>query len=261
MASKGIGRTAKVVAGERIQKILANVGWGSRREIEAWIVEGRINLNHQPAKLGDRALPGDWLVMGNRRYHVKQEVSQTLPRVIAYHKPEGELVTRHDPEGRKTVFSALPKLREGRWIAVGRLDINSAGLLLFTNDGQLANSLMHPSLRVEREYAVRVWGEVTQEMLHRLTHGVELEDGQARFEEITESGGDGSNRWFHVVLMEGRKREVRRMWEAVGAKVSRLIRVRYGPIALGSYPRTGQCRELEPSDVKILQRLVAVKPK
>jgi 23S rRNA pseudouridine2605 synthase len=244
------------LAGERIQKILANAGWGSRREIEGWISAGQIQINDRVAKLGDRAEPGDRLSKGRRHFEVKGQNSLTMPRVIAYHKPEGELVTRKDPEGRKTVFDALPKLWNSRWIAVGRLDINSSGLLLFTTDGELANRLMHPSLRVEREYAVRVLGEVTPAMLHSLTHGVELDDGPARFEDIVEAGGEGANRWYHVVLMEGRNREVRRMWEAVGARVSRLIRVRYGPIQMGTYPRVGQWRELEPGDVKQLQRLV-----
>jgi 23S rRNA pseudouridine2605 synthase len=249
-------KTKPEAAGERIQKLLANAGWGSRRQIETLIAEGQIQLNERTAQLGDRAVPGDRLRMGRRSLEIKPNQSTQLPRVIAYHKPEGELVTRNDPEGRKTVFAALPKIREGRWIAVGRLDINSAGLLLFTTDGDLANRLMHPSLKVEREYAVRVLGEVTPDMFYQLTHGVELEDGKARFEEIVESGGESANRWYHVVLVEGRNREVRRMWEAVGGRVNRLIRVRYGPILLGKYPRLGQCRELEKTEIQALLRLV-----
>ncbi|OGT89042.1 MAG: 23S rRNA pseudouridylate synthase B [Gammaproteobacteria bacterium RIFOXYA12_FULL_61_12] len=244
--------------GERVQKILANAGWGSRRELERLIADGQIQLNDRQVQLGDRAKPGDKLRWGRRVFEVRDEARTQGPlRVIAYYKPEGELVTRKDPEGRKTVFSGLPSLRKGRWIAVGRLDINSSGLLLFTTRGELANKLMHPSLQVEREYAVRVLGEVTPEMLHTLTHGVTLEDGPARFEEITESGGTGANRWFHVVLVEGRNREVRRMWEAVGAKVNRLIRVRYGPILLGAYPRMGQWRELDKEEIHALQRMVS----
>lgn len=246
-------------SGERIQKVLANAGWGSRRQIEAWIDQGQIMLNERLARLGDRAVPGDSLRMGRRTLEVKSVDSRKLPRVIAYHKPEGELVTRSDPQGRKTVFAALPRLRGERWIAVGRLDINSSGLLLFTTDGELANALMHPSLQVEREYAVRVLGEVTREMLYQLTHGIDLEDGKARFEEIVESGGESANRWFHVVLVEGRNREVRRMWEAVGAKVNRLIRVRYGPVLLGKFPRVGQHRELDKDEIQALQRLVKTK--
>lgn len=248
----------QAVAGERIQKLLANAGWGSRRQIEALIAEGRIMRNEQTAKLGDRAQPGDRLRMGRRIHEVKAANRKELPRVIVYNKPEGELVTRNDPEGRKTVFTALPKLTGKRWIAIGRLDINSSGLLLLTTDGELANRLMHPSLQVEREYAVRVLGQVTPDMLHQLTHGVELEDGKARFEDIVESGGEGANRWFHVVLAEGRNREVRRMWEAVGLKVNRLKRVRYGPILLGSYPRAGRLRELEREDIQALRRLVGM---
>lgn len=248
-----------VVQGERIQKLLANAGWGSRRQIEALIVEGRILLNGQTAKLGDRAVPGDRLRLGRRVLEVNAPTArQALPRVLLYHKPEGELVTRQDPEGRPTVFEHLPRLPGGRWIAVGRLDINSSGLLLLTDDGDLASRLMHPSLRVEREYAVRVFGEVTQEMLRRLTHGVELEDGPARFEHIVEAGGEGANRWFHVVLMEGRNREVRRLWESVGARVSRLIRVRFGPILLGTYPRAGQHRALEPDEIIALRQVAGL---
>lgn len=244
--------------GERIQKILANAGWGSRRELEQLIVGGHIQINDRRAQLGDRAKPGDRLRWGRRQFEVRSEAETQGPlRVIAYYKPEGELVTRKDPEGRKTVFGNLPPLRKGRWVAVGRLDINSSGLLLFTTGGELANALMHPSMQIEREYAVRVLGEVTQEMLRKLTHGVTLDDGPARFEEITESGGTGANRWFHVVLAEGRNREVRRMWEAVGAKVNRLIRVRYGPILLGAYPRMGQWRELDREEIHALQRMVS----
>ncbi|MBU0500734.1 MAG: pseudouridine synthase [Gammaproteobacteria bacterium] len=245
--------------GERIQKILANAGWGSRRELERLIAEGQIQINDRSAQLGDRARPGDRLRWGRRLFEIRSERETQGPlRVIAYYKPEGELVTRKDPEGRKTVFGGLPPLRKGRWVAVGRLDINSSGLLLFTTDGVLANGLMHPSMQIEREYAVRVLGDVTQEMLRKLTHGVTLEDGPARFEEITESGGTGANRWFHVVLAEGRNREVRRMWEAVGAKVNRLIRVRYGPILLGAYPRMGQWRELDREEIQALQRMVSI---
>jgi 23S rRNA pseudouridine2605 synthase len=243
------------LAGERIQKLLANAGWGSRRQLEALIAEGRISLNDRVARLGDRAVPGDRLRMGRRLHEVRSNNSHELPRVLLYHKPEGELVTRSDPEQRKTVFSALPRPATGRWIAVGRLDINSSGLLLLTTDGQLANRLMHPSTRVEREYAVRVLGQVTSEMLYQLTHGVELDDGKARFEDIVESGGEGANRWFHVVLAEGRNREVRRMWESVGVRVNRLIRVRYGPVLLSNHPRAGRWRELQPEEVKSLQRL------
>jgi len=176
--------------------------------------------------------------------------------VLVYNKPEGELVTRKDPEGRRTVFDRLPRLKHGRWIPVGRLDLNSSGLLLLTTDGELANRLMHPSRQVEREYAVRVMGEITEQQLKQLTHGVELEDGPARFEEIVESGGEGINRWFHVVIMEGRQREVRRMWEAVGAQVNRLKRVRYGSVILDSALKVGRWRYLTDDEInKLLESM------
>jgi 23S rRNA pseudouridine2605 synthase len=247
--------------GERIQKVLANAGFGSRREIERWIGEGRIRINGQPAKLGDRVKGEDLVQVGNRRVRIDR-ISQIERRVIIYNKPEGEVVTRSDPENRPTAFQRLPKLKgSGRWIAVGRLDINSSGLMLFTTDGELANRLMHPSKAVEREYAVRVLGKVTAEMLDTLTHGVELEDGPARFEDIVESGGDGANRWFHVVIMEGRNREVRRMWEAVGAKVNRLKRVRYGPVMLGDRLHVGKSRDLEPKEMSDLLAMVDLEQK
>jgi 23S rRNA pseudouridine2605 synthase len=249
--------------GERLQKVLANAGLGSRREIEGWIKEGKVEVNNRLAVLGERVGPGDCIKVG-RQVIKLGETPAVERRVIIYNKPEGELVTRSDPEGRPTVFSKLPPLKGGRWIAVGRLDINSAGLLLFTTDGELANRLMHPSRQIEREYAVRLLGEVTQEMLEELTNGIELEDGPARFEDVVESGGTGANRWFHVVIMEGRKREVRRLWEAVGARVSRLIRVRYGPILLGSRLYTGRWRELEPEELGQLLTLTGLevqKPK
>ncbi len=242
--------------GERLQKVLASAGLGSRREIEGWIRDGRVKINGKPAKLGDRVQGEDLVQVGNRKILVNR-ISDIERRVIIYNKPEGEVVTRSDPEGRPTAFRNLPKLKSsGRWIAVGRLDINSSGLMLFTTDGELANRLMHPSKAVEREYAVRVLGEVTNEMLETLVHGVELEDGPARFEDIVESGGEGANRWFHVVIMEGRNREVRRMWEAVGAKVNRLKRVRYGPIMLGERLHVGRSRELEPKEMSELLAMV-----
>lgn len=233
--------------GERLQKLLADAGYGSRRQLEGLIAEGRIKVNGAVAKLGDRATPDDRIEINGRPIGARR-LAGDRRFVIVYNKPEGELVTRRDPEGRKTVFERLPRLPTGRWIAVGRLDVNSAGLLLLTNDGELANRLMHPRASIEREYAVRVNGEVTEEMVRRLVNGVELEDGPARFEDVVESGGQGSNRWFHVVIMEGRRREVRRLWEAVGATVSRLKRVRYGPIILGSSVRVGQWRELNPQE-------------
>lgn len=244
---------------ERLQKVLANAGLGSRREIEGWIEQGRITVNGQTAILGQKVSPDDEIQVDQRPVS-KQRLQSEPAKVLIYNKPEGELVTRSDPEGRRTVFEHLPRLCSGRWIPVGRLDINSSGLLLLTTDGELANRLMHPSRQVEREYAVRVMGEINEEQLTELTHGVQLEDGPARFEEIVESGGEGINRWFHVVLMEGRQREVRRMWEAVGAKVNRLKRVRYGSVILDSAVKVGRWRYLEDDEVNALLDSMGLPP-
>ena len=244
--------------GDRLQKVLANAGMGSRRQIEGWIVEGRVEVNGEIAKLGQRVMPDDAIRVDGKPV-AKRMLEAPDREVLVYNKPEGELVTRRDPEGRRTVFERLPKLKHGRWIPVGRLDINSSGLLLLTTDGELANRLMHPSRQVEREYAVRVMGEVTDEQLKELTHGVELEDGPARFEEIVESGGEGINRWFHVVIMEGRQREVRRMWEAVGTRVSRLKRVRYGSVILESALKVGRWRYLTDAEIDELLLTLGLK--
>lgn len=244
--------------GERLQKKLAASGYGSRREIERWITEGRLKINGQLAKLGDRVTDEDVISLDNKPLSNKR-LSNIQRRVIIYNKPEGELVTRSDPEGRKTVFSRLPKLDKGRWVAIGRLDINSAGLLIFTTDGELANRLMHPAQQIEREYAVRVMGEVTDDMLNELVNGKQLEDGFARFEDIVESGGEGINRWFHVVIMEGRKREVRRLWESVGLKVNRLKRVRFGNVILDSSIKAGQWRDLDEKETRGLLELAGLK--
>ena len=245
-------------AGERLQKVLANAGLGSRREIEGWIAAGRVKVNGKLAQLGDRVEADAQIAIDDRPLNAKR-LATAERHVILYNKPEGEVVTRQDPEGRPSVFAKLPRLRSGRWIAVGRLDVNSAGLLLFTTDGELANKLMHPSSVIEREYAVRVHGQVTEEMIKQLVNGVTLEDGPARFEEVVASGGEGANRWYHLVIMEGRKREVRRLWEAVGATVSRLKRVRYGPIILDSKVKVGQWRELEPEERKALMAAAGLK--
>ncbi|MFP2770749.1 23S rRNA pseudouridine(2605) synthase RluB [Oceanisphaera sp. KMM 10153] len=224
---------------EKLQKVLARAGKGSRREIETLISQGRVSVNGNVAHLGDR-------VTGREPIRVDGHLVETQPegeiicRVLAYHKPEGEVSTRKDPEGRPTVFDRLPKLQGSRWVAVGRLDVNTSGLLLFTTDGELANRLMHPRHEIDREYAVRVFGEVTEAMLQRLRKGVMLEDGMARFDTIKYSGGEGMNHWFHVTLKEGRNREVRRLWESQEMQVSRLIRVRYGKIELPrNLPRGG----------------------
>ncbi|MEW7983477.1 MAG: pseudouridine synthase [gamma proteobacterium symbiont of Phacoides pectinatus] len=243
--------------GERLQKVLANAGVCSRREAERLIEAGEVEVNGVRAKLGDRVSPGDRIAIAGRKvgaWRLKPQQRQ----IILYNKPEGELVTRSDPEGRPTVFSRLPKLANGRLIAVGRLDFNTSGLIIFTTDGELANRLMHPSRQIEREYAVRVHGEVTQEKLQALVNGVQLEDGPARFEEIVASGGEGSNRWFHVVIMEGRNREVRRLWEAVELRVNRLKRVRFGPIILDSSVSVGRHRDLTPDEVRSLLDAVGI---
>jgi 23S rRNA pseudouridine2605 synthase len=243
--------------GVRLQKALADAGLGSRREVEGWIRDGRVRVNGKPAKLGDRVVPADRVRVDGKQVKRRSSRKSAL-RVIAYNKPEGELVTRQDPEGRSTVFDRLPRLKVGRWIAVGRLDVNTSGLLLLTNDGELANRLMHPSRQVEREYAVRILGEVPEEALVRLTHGVELEDGPARFEEIVESGGEGMNRWFHVLLCEGRNREVRRLWEAAGCRVSRLKRVRFGNVILGPRVFAGHWCDLTTQEISGLLELAGM---
>lgn len=243
---------------ERIQKVLATAGYGSRREIEDWIREGRIRVNGTAAQLGDRIEASDRVQLDG---HVIRpfERAPSRRRVLLYHKPEGELTTRSDPEGRPTIFERLPHLRNGRWIPVGRLDINTSGLILLTTDGELAHRLMHPSSEVEREYATRVMGTVDADTLARLTEGVELEDGIARFEQLMDAGGEGANHWYHVVLREGRNREVRRLWESQGLMVSRLIRVRYGPIPLPRGLRAGHWMDAEPAQVQALLELTGIR--
>lgn len=224
---------------EKLQKVLARAGHGSRREMEAWIAAGRVSVDGEIAKLGDRVESNETIRIDGRAVSIKSE-SDVICRVLAYHKPEGEICSRKDPEGRPTVFQRLPKIRDSRWVAVGRLDINTSGLLLFTSDGELANRLMHPSHEVEREYAVRTFGEVSESCIQRLRMGVTLEDGPAKFDKIKAAGGEGINKWWHVTLSEGRNREVRRLWESQEVQVSRLIRVRYGQIELPkSLPRGG----------------------
>jgi 23S rRNA pseudouridine2605 synthase len=242
---------------EKLQKVLARAGLGSRRQIEHWIEEGRITINGDPATLGARVSPDQTIRVDGR--NIPTHVLQSQQRILIYHKPEGEVCTRSDPQGRPTVFEKLPKLRGARWIAIGRLDLNTSGLLLFTTDGELANRLMHPSHEIEREYAVRVLGKVSDEMLQRLKQGLMLDDGPAHFVSIVEAGGSGANHWYHVVLKEGRNREVRRMWEAVGIKVSRLIRVRFGSIRLPPHFHTGRTIEADEETAASLYELVGLK--
>lgn len=229
---------------------MADTGIGSRRELEEWIAAGRVNVNGEVAHIGQRVGPDDRIRVNGKLVQLK--FSLRLPRVLMYHKPEGEIVSRDDPAGRPSVFSHLPRLKSGRWIAIGRLDFNSCGLLLFTNDGGLANRMMHPRFAIEREYAVRVLGEISTEMLAQLRRGVELEDGPAHFTRLLEGGGEGANHWYRVALSEGRNREVRRMFEAVGVTVSRLMRVRYGPVVLPPRLRRGQVQDLTSDEVKKL---------
>ncbi|HIJ35190.1 MAG TPA: pseudouridine synthase, partial [Gammaproteobacteria bacterium] len=248
------------LTGERLQKVMARAGVASRRQVESWIREGKIRVNRETATLGMRITPEDEVRLNGDQLHLyPKEGGEMQTRVLLYHKPAGQVTSRKDPEGRDTVFKHLPKVRGGRWIAIGRLDYNTSGLLLFTTDGELAHRLMHPSTEVDREYAVRVLGEATAGQLEQLRKGVELEDGVARFSDIVESGGKGTNHWYHVVLQEGRNREVRRMWEAVGLTVSRLMRVRYGSIFLDKKIRAGKSRELEREEVRELMQVAGLK--
>jgi len=242
----------KTVAPERLQKILARAGLGSRREIEAWISAGRVTINGKVAVLGDRATSGDRIKVDKKPIRLARSLPGAT-RVMAYYKPEGEIVTRSDPQGRKTVYDSLPTLKRGKWTAIGRLDINSCGLLLFTTDGGLANRLLHPSACVEREYAVRIRGKASTEQIANLLAGVQLEDGIARFADIVDAGGRGVNHWYHVVITEGRNREVRRLWESQGLVVSRLIRVRFGPCMLPRRKRLGQFWDLTKKEIKELR--------
>lgn len=241
---------------EKIQKILAHAGVGSRRQIESWIQEGRISVNGQRAKIGDRMTYHDQVCVDGREIRLIKSKNQKS-RVLIYHKPEGEMCTRHDPEGRPTIFESLPIIRNNRWICVGRLDFNTAGLLLITNNGELAHLLMHPSSNIEREYAVRIHGEVPAETLERLQRGVQLEDGKARFEQLISAGGSGSNHWYHVMVKEGRNRLVRRLWESVGFTVSRLIRIRFGPIHLPPNLKRGRQLELTFDEVTQLESYIS----
>lgn len=240
---------------EKIQKVLANAGIGSRRQVETWIQEGRITVNGRVATIGDRMTYHDTVCVDGREIKLIKSKNQKT-RVLLYHKPEGEMCTRHDPEGRPTIFERLPIIRNSRWICVGRLDFNTSGLLLITNDGELANRLMHPSSEIEREYAVRVRGEVSPEIIAKLQKGVQLEDGMARFHHIIDAGGSGANHWYHVTVKEGRNRLVRRLWEALDFTVSRLIRIRFGNVYLPSGLRRGRHAELTEDQVGDLENFL-----
>ena len=234
----------------KLQKLLAQAGLGSRRELEEWIGAGRISVNGKPAHVGQRVGPGDRIKVNGRLIHLR--FAARVPRVLIYHKPEGEIVSRDDPQGRPSVFERLPPLKGGRWVAIGRLDFNTEGLLLFTTGGELANRMMHPRYGIEREYAVRIVGQLAEEQRRHLLDGVRLADGVARFGVLEEAGGEGTNRWYRVTIAEGRNREVRRLFEALGLTVSRLIRVRYGPVALPRRLKRGMSSELSEAEAASL---------
>lgn len=244
---------------EKLQKVLARAGKGSRRKMETIIAEGRVSVDGKVVGLGERVTESQVIRLDGFVVKYITE-AETVCRVLAYNKPEGEVCTRSDEEGRKTVFERLPRLNGSRWISIGRLDINTSGLLLFTTDGEFANRMMHPSREVEREYAVRIFGEVDDAMLNRLRMGVKLDDGEAKFLSIKESGkeagGEGINRWYHVVLTEGRTREVRRLWESQGVQVSRLMRVRYGHLHLDKQIPQGGWSELNLKEVNYFRKMV-----
>ena len=238
---------------ERIQKLIANAGYGSRRWAERLIEQGRISINKKPAKLGDKAIITDKVTIDGRLIDLGR-FSEEETKVLVLNKQAGVICSNKDEEGRKSVFEFLPD--NTRWVMVGRLDLNTSGLLLFTNNGELANKLMHPSSQIDREYAVRVLGKVEDEHIKMLTNGIDLDDGFAKFHRVTIGGGEGANRWYHVVLREGRKREVRRLWEALGFKVSRLIRTRFSDIRLPEKLRANQSEYLKPKQVQALLKSV-----
>lgn len=241
---------------EKLQKVLARAGIGSRREMERWIEQGRVKVNDQVATTGDRVSDKDRIKVDNKPIALHRTLVQQ--RVIAYHKPIGEVCTRDDPEGRTTIFRNLPKLSSGRWISIGRLDLNTSGLLLLTTDGELANKLMHPSSEIEREYAVRILGEVSPEIMKELKTNVPLDDGDAHFVDVKAAGGQGANHWYHVILKEGRNREVRRLWEYFGFAVSRLMRIRYGDIKLERRVRPEKSEDLTEKEIIELYKSVGL---
>jgi 23S rRNA pseudouridine2605 synthase len=251
-------KAATEASPERLQKVMASAGLGSRRALEKQIDAGAIEVNGKVAELGCVVSKGDTVSLLDQRWRVVSRPAQQ--RSLIYNKPEGEVTTRSDPQGRPTVFDRLPSLRHGRWIAVGRLDINTTGLLLLTTDGQLAHAMMHPSSNVDREYACRIRGKASEEQLRQLKAGVELDDGPASFSDIREAGGSGENHWYHVTIMEGRNREVRRLWQSQGLVVSRLKRVRYGAAFLPKRLRTGEWSEISPGDHRVLREDIGLMP-
>jgi len=242
---------------ERVQKVIANTGLGSRREVEQWIRDGQVSINGKPAELGQRVNNADRILVRGRPIPTRTPAKQ---RVLIYHKPVGELSSRSDPQGRPVVFDKLPTLSGQRWISIGRLDMNTSGLLLFTTDGALANRLMHPSSEISREYLVRVLGEVTRDHLWRVATGVQLEDGKAKFEEIDVIGGKGANSWYRVLVREGRNRLVRRLWESQGLTVSRLKRSAYGPVMLPRGLAPGRWVEADNAQLKQLHAALKASP-
>jgi 23S rRNA pseudouridine2605 synthase len=245
----------------KLHKVLAEAGLGSRRDMEELIIAGRVSVNGEPAHIGQRILPSDAVRINGKLLQRRVNVTNKPPRVLVYHKPAGEIVSADDPEGRPSVFDRLPNMKNGKWLAVGRLDFNTEGLLLFTNSGDLANRLMHPRYNIDREYAVRTLGELEEGMRQKLLAGVELDDGLANFTKIADGGGEGVNRWYRVVIGEGRNREVRRMFEAVGLTVSRLIRTRYGAMTLPSGLKRGRWEELEENDVRSFMTAFGIEKK
>ncbi|MEM9605403.1 MAG: pseudouridine synthase [Pseudomonadota bacterium] len=244
---------------QRLQKLLAASGFGSRRALEQWIRDGEVLVNFSRAELGVKVAARDWVTVRGIHHQVVNR-GRAPARVLMYHKPVGQVSTRQDEQGRATVFDALPRLNQNRWVAVGRLDINTSGLLLFTDDGELANRLMHPSSELTRKYAVRVHGEVSEAVLDALRQGVELDDGMATFDSVVAAGGEGANQWFHVSLREGRNREVRRLWESQGVMVSRLTRIQYGPVSLPRWLSRGKFEQLKGEGLSTLLNAVGQTP-
>ena len=243
-------KQALAAQSEKLHKVLADAGIGSRRDMEELIIAGRVSVNGEPAHVGQRVMPNDQVRVNGKPLQLRLRGAGRPPRVLLYHKPAGEIVSQDDPEHRPSVFDNLPKVSGGRWVAVGRLDFNTEGLLIFTTSGELANRLMHPRYEVEREYAVRVLGQLTDAQRQRLLDGVELEDGAARFASVIDAGGQGANHWYRVTISEGRNREVRRMFELVGLEVSRLIRTRFGAVQLPRTLSRGRWQELSPEWVQ-----------